>query len=305
VEGLSKRFGELHAVQGVSFGVARGEAVGFLGPNGAGKTTTFRMLTGALAPTSGRVRIDGVELEARPRAAKRRTGYMAESVPLHPELTAREYLEFRAELRGLRPARARRAAAERAAERAGLGDHLEVRIAHLSRGYRQRLGLAEVLLGDPPLLLLDEPTAGLDPNQIHDVRRLIRELASEHAVLLSTHVLSEVEAVCDRAIVLSRGAIAASGTLAELSRARSSGKTRVCARGAPAELRAALALPEDWPLETGAGGALCVSVDAPGEAIARLVGGGLEVLSAQLERAPLDEVFRQLTVADAAAKGAP
>ncbi len=205
--GLTRRFGSFVAVDDVSFSVARGEVVGFLGPNGAGKTTSFRMLTGCLGPTSGTVRIAGFDLASRPTDAKRQLGYLPEGSPLPPELTVREYLLFRARLRG--SGRGAPSAVRSAAERTRIDRELDVRIGHLSRGYRQRVGLAEVLLESPPVLLLDEPTAGLDPNQVLEVRELIRELGQDHAVLLSTHVLSEVTATCQRAVVISAGKVAA------------------------------------------------------------------------------------------------
>lgn len=205
--GLTRRFGSFVAVEDVSFSVERGEVVGFLGPNGAGKTTSFRMLTGTLGPTSGSVRIAGFDLASRPTEAKRRLGYLPEGSPLPPELTVREYLLFRARLRGVGSDAPE--AVSHAALRTHVDRELDVRIGHLSRGYRQRVGLAEVLLANPPVLLLDEPTAGLDPNQVLEVRELITELGKDHAVLLSTHVLSEVTATCQRAIVIARGKITA------------------------------------------------------------------------------------------------
>src|SRR5690606_20854360 len=176
---LEKSFGKVRAVRGVSFEVRTGEAVGFLGPNGAGKTTTFRMLAGTIGPTSGHVRLGGIDLGSDPIAAKRHVGYMAENAPLYPELTGDEYLRYRAELRGITGAK-RKSAVKQAAEQAHSERMLGTRIAHLSKGYQRRLALADALLGDPPILLLDEPTSGLDPNQVLDVRRLIAELAKDH-----------------------------------------------------------------------------------------------------------------------------
>src|SRR5690606_25656424 len=218
---LEKSFGKVRAVRGISFEVRAGEAVGFLGPNGAGKTTTFRMLAGTIGPTSGKVRLAGIELGEEPIAAKRAVGYMAENAPLYPELTGHEYLHYRAELRGIvRKSRGRSVA--QAAERAHADKVLGTRIAHLSKGYQRRLALADALLGDPPILLLDEPTSGLDPNQVLEVRRLIADLAADHAVMLSTHVLSEVEATCSRAIIVNHGLVVGQGSLSELKAPRKS-----------------------------------------------------------------------------------
>jgi ABC-2 type transport system ATP-binding protein len=214
-EHLSKDYGTVLAVDDVSFSVGLGEVVGFLGPNGAGKSTTLRMLAGYLAPTRGRVVVHGFDMQQEPLAARRLLGYQPEATPLYPELKVREFLRFRAELKRV-PRRERPAAIARAMERARVTDVAETLIAHLSKGYRQRVGLADALVASPPLLILDEPTAGLDPNQIREVRALLRELGQDHTILLSTHILSEVEAVCDRALVIDRGKLVAQGTLQEL-----------------------------------------------------------------------------------------
>jgi ABC-2 type transport system ATP-binding protein len=221
VEGLTKDYGTVVAVRDVSFSVGRGEVVGFLGPNGAGKSTTLRILAGFLGATSGKVRVNGHDLGDASLLARASLGYMPEAAPLYTELRVREYLEFRARLKKVpRPKRA--ASVERAMERAHLREVSETTIGHLSKGFRQRVGLADALVADPPLLILDEPTAGLDPNQVREVRALIKELANDHTVLLSTHILSEVEATCQRALVIDRGRLVAQGTLEELSRGRRS-----------------------------------------------------------------------------------
>jgi ABC-2 type transport system ATP-binding protein len=221
VEHLSKSYGSLVAVRDVSFRVERGQVVGFLGPNGAGKTTTLRILAGFLGASSGSARVAGYDVFEDRLRARQSIGYMPEAAPLYPEMRAGEYLAFRAELKGV-PRRQRRKEVERALGLAGARDMADVTNAHLSKGYRQRIGLADALLGSPPLLVLDEPTTGLDPNQMREVRLLLRELAAEHTILLSTHILSEVEATCDRAIVVARGRVVAEGTLAELRRLRHS-----------------------------------------------------------------------------------
>src|SRR5687768_4780569 len=215
VERLTKDYGTVVAVRDVSFSVGKGEVVGFLGPNGAGKSTTLRIIAGFLGATSGRVRVSGHDIATESLAARRALGYMPEAAPLYPELRVREYLDFRAALKQV-PARERKKAVERALELGKIADVAETLIGHLSKGYRQRVALADALVSKPGLLILDEPTAGLDPNQILEVRRLLRELGESHTILLSTHILSEVEAVCDRALVIARGRLVAQGTIDEL-----------------------------------------------------------------------------------------
>lgn len=207
VERLTKRFAATTAVEGLTFSVGRGEVVGLLGPNGAGKSTTMRMLTTYLPPTSGRARLAGHDALEEPVQVRRHIGYLPESVPLYPEMRVREYLAFRARLKDL-PRSARRAAIDQALERCGLEEAESRIVGQLSRGFRQRVGLADALLNDPEILILDEPTAGLDPLQIREVRSLIRELGQRHTILLSTHILQEVEAVCGRVIVIARGRLA-------------------------------------------------------------------------------------------------
>ena len=207
---MTKRYGDREAVSDLSFEVARGEVVGFLGPNGAGKSTTLRMLTGFLAASEGTIKIDGLDTQEQPLQVKRRIGYMPEAVPLYLDMRVVEYLRFRAELKGV----AGRAIAKNVDRALALANVVDVKtriIGQLSKGYRQRVGLADALVADPPLLILDEPTAGLDPNQIRQVRDLVRELAREKTVLLSTHILPEVEAICGRVIILDRGRLVSSG----------------------------------------------------------------------------------------------
>jgi ABC-2 type transport system ATP-binding protein len=215
VEGLTKYYGDYAAVRDVSFDVPRGQVVGFLGPNGAGKSTTMRILAGYLSATSGRATIAGIDVFWDPVAVRSRIGYMAENCPLYPEMRVAEYLTYRAGIKGLH-GRASRVALDRVLERCWLTGVRRQLIGTLSRGYRQRVGLADAILHDPPVLILDEPTAGLDPSQIVETRKLIRALGQERTVLLSTHILSEVEMTCDQAIIINRGRVAASGRLAEL-----------------------------------------------------------------------------------------
>ena len=207
VEGLTKRYGPNRAVQGLTFQVGRGEVVGLLGPNGAGKTSTMRMLTTYLAPSAGHARLDGKDVVDEPGAVRARVGYLPENVPLYPEMRVREYLTYRSRLKDV-PAHARRAAVDGSIRRCGLAEVEDRIVGQLSRGYRQRVGLADALVHDPPILILDEPTAGLDPIQVREVRALIRDLGRQHTVLVSTHILPEVEAVCTRVIALANGRLA-------------------------------------------------------------------------------------------------
>ncbi len=202
VEALSRQYGSRLAVNEVSFRVEPGEIVGFLGPNGAGKTTTLRMLTGYLAPTSGDIRIDGIDAVTDSIRARERLGYMPEGVPLYREMRVFEYLRHRGALKRVPNLTA---AVDRALELAGVEDVRTRIVGQLSKGYRQRVGLAEALIADPPILILDEPTSGLDPNQVRQFRELVRSFGGKKTVLLSTHILSEVEAVCDRVIIIREG----------------------------------------------------------------------------------------------------
>jgi len=215
VEQLTKHYGSAKALKGISFEVARGDVVGFLGPNGAGKSTTMKILTGYLLPTSGRALVDGLDVVTESLAVRRRIGYLPESTPLYAEMRVDEYLRFAAEIRGVR-GRDVRAAIERVVETCGLARVVGRDILELSKGYRQRVGLAQAMVHQPDLLILDEPTSGLDPNQIIEVRALIERLREHHTVILSTHYLQEVEAVCSRVIVIDLGEIVADGTREEL-----------------------------------------------------------------------------------------
>ena len=235
VDNLTKRFGRHLAVAGATFEVERGEVVGFLGPNGAGKTTTIRMLTGFLPPSSGLASIDGLEVTLQSVEVRRRIGYLPESVPLYPDMRVREYLRFRGRLKGLKGEVLRRRMTE-VVERCGLGEVRRKMIKTLSKGYRQRVGLADALIHDPPLLILDEPTNGLDPNQIRSIRTLIKELGESHTILLSTHILSEVEMICDKIVIIDGGKILASDTPANLvSTMRSAGRITLEVQADPLE----------------------------------------------------------------------
>jgi ABC-2 type transport system ATP-binding protein len=221
---LSKRFGRFAAVDSVDFEIPRGRVVGFLGPNGAGKTTTIRMIAGFLAPTSGTVEVDGLDVIHASRQVRQRIGYLPESAPSYTEMRVVEFLKFRARLFAIEHSKRGRAI-DLALRRCGLEDVRRRTIGHLSKGYRQRVGLAAALLHQPPVLILDEPTVGLDPSQIREVRALIRELAGRHTILLSTHILPEVELTCDRIMMIARGRIRAQGTIDEL-RSAAAGSNR-------------------------------------------------------------------------------
>jgi ABC-2 type transport system ATP-binding protein len=210
-EGLAKSFGRLRAVDGITLRVARGEVLGFLGPNGAGKSTTMRLITGFLEPDAGRARIAGFDVQDSPREARKRLGYLPEGAPLYAEMTPKGLLGFVAELKGLRGDAIAKSVGV-AVERTGLGPVLEQTIETLSKGYKRRVGIAQAILNDPEVLIMDEPTDGLDPNQKHQVRQLIAEMAREKAIIVSTHILEEVEAVCTRAVVINKGRIVADGT---------------------------------------------------------------------------------------------
>jgi ABC-2 type transport system ATP-binding protein len=219
VRGLIKRYGPVEAVRGISFEVAQGEIVGFLGPNGAGKTTTLRILTGYMPASEGTAIVAGHDVHREPLEVKRRVGYLPENVPLYGEMLVSSYLAYVAEVKRV-PKAGRKAEVERVLERCGLEAMGKRVIGHLSKGYRQRVGLAQALVGNPPVLILDEPTVGLDPKQIVSIRQMIRDLAREHTVLLSTHVLPEVSMLCRRVIILNRGRIAAQEDLANLAAGR-------------------------------------------------------------------------------------
>jgi ABC-2 type transport system ATP-binding protein len=214
---LTKRYGRFLAVDDANFAISRGRVVGFLGPNGAGKTTTIRMIAGFLTPTSGSIRVDDLDAVKKSRAVRQRIGYLPEAAPVYGEMRVREFLKFRARMFSI-PFGKRRRSIDLALRRCGLEEVQRRPIHQLSKGYRQRVGLAGALLHQPPVLILDEPTVGLDPAQIREFRGLIRELAQVHTILLSTHILPEVELTCDEIIMIARGKIRAQGSIDELRR---------------------------------------------------------------------------------------
>jgi len=317
VSNLTKDYGTVVAVRDLSFSVQKGEIVGFLGPNGAGKSTTLRILAGFLGATTGRVRIAGHDVAEAPRSARRALGYMPESAPLYPELRVLEYLLFRARLKEV--ARAKQTAAIGSAmDRAGVAHMAGTVIGHLSKGYRQRVALADALVSDPPLLILDEPTAGLDPNQIREVRTLIKALAGERTILLSTHILSEVEATCERAIVIDRGRLVAEGSIEALRARQRTGALKVRVRDPNRSAEAAVArvsglVLQDSNLEAGSpdhrtlhiGLEDGLNAEPAIEALVReLTAAGVGIHALVPEQASLEQVFSELTAHEKAAAGA-
>ena len=305
IEGLSKTYGRARepALDGVSFAVARGEIVGLLGPNGAGKSTLMRVLTCFLTPTRGTAELNGHSIAGDTRAVRRSLGYLPEAVPLPPEMRVGEYLGFRAALKGVARGR-RRAAIDDAIGAAGLTDRGAQIIGTLSRGYRQRVGLADALLGRPPILILDEPTVGLDPNQIRDTRDLIKRLGQEHAVLLSTHVLSEVEAVASRVVILNRGRLVAAETPGEL-RARMQARRRLVIEVRDADRGRAETIYRDLSVVTAVdaidGTHLALAFAAGDDGAAReavfqaAVAGNLVLRELRSEEPSLEDLFAQVT----------
>ena len=308
VRDLRKSYGEFEAVRGVSFDAEPGGVVGILGPNGAGKTTILKILAGCLGPGSGSVRVAGFDASEDPLQIKRRVGYLPENAPLYPELTVAEHLDFAAEARGFRGLdRAR--AARAIADRCGAGDVLAVPAEHLSKGYRQRVSLAMALLGDPPVLILDEPTAGLDPNQIRQARSLIRDLGREKTVLLSTHILGEAEALCSQILVLNRGLLAGRGSPDRIAESlavqdvleaviRAPGAEQVesalprLGTGTPVGMSGAEA-PGTWRLRISC---LPGAADATAEAISDWAASeGFKLLELRKQRLSMEEIFTRLT----------
>ncbi len=309
VENLSKTYVDEPVVRDLSFFVPEGQVLGFLGPNGAGKTTVMRMLTAFLPPTTGRVVVAGVDLDKDPVALRRNVGYLPENVPLYPEMRVDEYLRFRADVEEV-PRAEVRARMEDAVERCLIGDVRRQVVGTLSKGYRQRVGLAGALIHRPQVLILDEPTVGLDPNQIIKVRELITELGADHTVVLSTHILPEVEQVCERVFIIDRGRVVADGTPDAL-RERLVGNPTISVElsGAGGAARAALeALPGvvtvreerdgHWLLEHAAGA-------DPREAVFRLaVANDWVLLGLAPEKATLEDVFVRLTTREERASAA-
>jgi ABC-2 type transport system ATP-binding protein len=308
VQELRKYFGQKKAVNGVSFTVEKGEVLGFLGPNGAGKSTTMRMITGFIPPTEGAVSVGGFDVVDQPLQAKRLIGYLPESAPAYSEMSVRSFLSFIAELRGLR-GEAKKSAVDRAIEMCFLGSVAHQTVETLSKGYRHRTCFAQTIIHDPEVLIMDEPTEGLDPNQKHEMRTLIRRMGERKAIIFSTHILEEVEAVCSRAIIIDRGQIVANGTPAELKqRSKYAGAVRV--RFAQGDVSIAQKLSQlngvgevatlgqsplvlrVFPKEKNAAQDLARVI---GEAAAR---EGWPLHELHTEEGRLDDVFRKITIPD-------
>lgn len=303
-QSLVRRYGDFTAVDGISFAVGEGEIVGMLGPNGAGKTTTIRMLTGFLPPTSGKVTVAGKDLFESPREARRQVGYLPENVALYNEMRVEEYLAYRARLEGLSRAESRDAIGN-AVDRCLLTDVRRQILGTLSKGFKQRVGLATAILHRPKVLVLDEPTVGLDPKQIIAIRELIRELGRERTLLLSTHILPEVELLCHRVMIIDRGRIVAEGTPESLRESWVGNPgLRVTLKGSPAEAAEALGQIEGVVAVRGMGEGLIVEhrpgIDVREEVFRAVVERGWVLLEMGRERATLEDVFVRLTTRDTA-----
>ena len=303
---LVKYFGSIKAVDDVSFTVPRGEVLGFLGPNGAGKSTTMKMITGFLAPTAGTAVICGHDILRQPIAAKKCIGYLPEGAPAYPDMTSADFLDFIAHIRGFSGDEAKRRIS-RVVEMIRISEVLHQPIETLSKGYKRRVGVAQALLHDPSVVILDEPTDGLDPNQKYEMRKIITAMRPEKAIVISTHLLEEVEAVCSRAIIIAYGRILADGTPAQLAeRSRYHNAVRLgVADGAAAGVRAELErLPGVAAVEpvTDAEGNALMIFGADGRSIVANVADlarsrGWEITGLQIERGRLDDVFRAVTTA--------
>jgi ABC-2 type transport system ATP-binding protein len=298
VENLIKTYGTQNAVDGISFRADKGEIVGFLGPNGAGKSTTMKIALGYLPPTAGTVRVAGHDVQQEPLAVRRRVGYLPEHNPLYLDMYVHEYLEFIGAVHGLKGRELRQRVAQ-LVQKVGLTREQNKQIGALSKGYRQRVGLAQALVHDPEVLILDEPTTGLDPNQIGEIRQLIRELGEDKTVIFSTHILPEVTALCSRVVIISRGKLVADAPVAELA-ARAAGETVLRAEFEGAVATAPLAaLPGVRGVEAAGPGVVLIRT-APGTdvraAVSRLaVEQGWLLLGLRQEQQSLETVFGELT----------
>jgi ABC-2 type transport system ATP-binding protein len=314
VQHLTKRYGPVTAVDDVTFRVERGEILGFLGPNGAGKTTTMRVLTGYMPPTEGKAIVAGFDVLDQPIEAKRRTGYLPETPPLYPDMTVGDYLDFVARIKGV-PRNERKNRIGSVMERTRIADMARRHCGKLSKGYRQRVGLAQALLHNPDVLILDEPTAGLDPKQIIETRRLIKELAGDHTIILSTHILPEVSQTCQRVVIINKGRVVAVDTPDNLtSRLRGSEAMYVQVEGNGPEVEAAL---EGVPGVTRVAAADTrerivgfeveseTGRDVRRELAAAVVGRGWGLLELRPMRMSLEEIFLSLTTEDVEAAGPP
>ena len=304
VEHLTKSYGRGNAVSDISFKVNKGEIVGFLGPNGAGKTTTMRIITGYLPATSGAARVAGFDVAEQSMEVRKRIGYLPEVPPLYPEMSVRDYLEFIARIKGIATADIASRSAY-AMEATALTDRAEDLIKRLSRGYKQRVGIAQAIVHDPAVVILDEPTNGLDPNQIIEVRNLINQLAGEHTIILSTHILKEVEETCQRVVIINKGQIVAEDTPQNLSKQRAGReRTHLLIKGEAEAVKAMLTAIEGVSNVEASEkeGLLDVMVENPAgtdlrsQIAARIISGGFELYELRSESLSLEDVFRQLTM---------
>jgi len=309
VEKLEKVYDGFAALRGVSFTVNKGEIVGFLGPNGAGKTTTMKILTGFTSPTGGGARVHGFDCVAQSLEVRNRIGYLPEAAPVYGDMLVRDYLDFIGRIRGLADAE-RATSIERVAHECDITDRLGQRVSTLSKGYRQRVGLAQALVHQPPILILDEPTSGLDPNQILAIRNLIRRIGQSRTVILSTHILGEVQATCDRVLILNRGELVADAPIDHVRAAMAGGnlfrvtfsagsvrlpepEIRAAMEAIPGVQRVALQAtdePGTFPYE------VLGERDVRAELFELAVAKGLRILELTRERSSLEEVFRRLTL---------
>lgn len=300
---LTKKYGSFTAVDNISFTVEKGSIYGFLGPNGAGKTTTMNVITGCLAATSGTVKINGIDIFDEPEEAKALIGYLPELPPLYSDLTPKEQLRFVCDLRGI-PSKEADAEIRRCAQAAGITEVENRLIRFLSKGYCQRVGLASALIGDPPILILDEPTVGLDPRQIIEMRGLIKKLGQNHTVILSSHILSEVQAICDRIIIISGGRLTASDTTGNINRSRAGGRVEFVLKNDKPTVRKAVSKLgglADVKFTPQTDGTLRFSFvsgtpdEARRKALAALVNGGCDVLSVTVGEMSLEDAFLEFT----------
>ncbi|HEX7028966.1 MAG TPA: ATP-binding cassette domain-containing protein [Gammaproteobacteria bacterium] len=297
VENLWRRYGELVAVRDLNFELRRGEVLGFLGPNGAGKSSTMQILAGSLAPSEGRVRIGGVDLLDEPGRAKASLGYLPEQPPVYPELSVREYLRFCARLNGV-PRKDAAAAVDRALRRCGLVDVGERLIGNLSKGYQQRVGIAQAIIHEPAVVILDEPTVGLDPIQIREIRELIRELGCDHSVILSTHILPEVQMLCSRVLIIHQGRMVFSDSMQSLNAGMQADSLVVGAGRLPDETRLA-SLDGVKRVEMLGGGRARLRHDGAPDFASRIAKHAVEedwaLFELTPERKTLEQVFVELT----------
>jgi ABC-2 type transport system ATP-binding protein len=308
VKGLTKRFGPLTAVDDISFAVSRGEVLGFLGPNGAGKSTTMKMITGFLLPTKGTASVGGFDVVEKPIEVKKRIGYLPEGAPLYGDMTPKALLNFVADVRAL-PKADRQRRIEEAVDKVHISEVFYQPIETLSKGYKRRVGLAQAILHDPDLLVLDEPTDGLDPNQKHEVRQLLRQMASGKAIVISTHILEEVDAVCSRAMIIARGKVLVDGT-PEMLRAHRAAPASVSFRIASAAVErflprlqghAAVARVETVSRVNGMVNVLAVprgGQDAAAAIAAAAAADNIAIQELRAEVRRLDDVFRALTLGE-------